>query len=224
MTEQRDFKGVWIPKAIWLDESLNALDKIILAEIDSLDKGSGCWASNQYIANFCQCSSTKVSTSISKLIKLGYLSVESFDGRTRNLKSSLSVFESLPFKNCKAALQDLKETNIEINTDTNTKKERKKESYETIIDEFTKSEALKNALYEFIKMRKLIKRPLTDRALSLLIGRLKELGKTEAVQIAILNQSIINNWQSVYPLKNNGNVGANGIKLTDDDGILDGIL
>lgn len=224
MTEQRDFKGVWIPKAIWLDESLNALDKIILAEIDSLDKGTGCWASNQYIASFCQCSSTKVSTSISKLIKLGYLSVESFDGRTRNLKSSLSNFERQTFKNCKAAYQNLKETNIETNTDTNTKKERKKESYETIIDEFTKSETLKNALYEFIKMRKLIKRPLTDRALSLLIGRLKEFGQTEAVQIEILNQSIMNNWQSVYPLKTSGNIGANGIKLTDDDGILDGIL
>jgi hypothetical protein len=34
---ERDFKGVWIPKEIWLDERLNALEKIILTEIDSLD-------------------------------------------------------------------------------------------------------------------------------------------------------------------------------------------
>ena len=52
----RDFKGIWIPKEIWLDERLNALDKIILAEINSLDGEDGCYASNQYLAEFCQCS------------------------------------------------------------------------------------------------------------------------------------------------------------------------
>ena len=27
----RDFKGIWIPKEIWLDDDLNATDKIIFA-------------------------------------------------------------------------------------------------------------------------------------------------------------------------------------------------
>lgn len=121
----RDFKGVWIPKAVWLDERLNALDKIILTEIDSLDQGErGCFASNKYIAEFCQCSETKVSTAISKLIKFGYLTVLSFDGRQRILKSSLSNFERQGHKICKADSQNLKESNIENNTNTNTKRER----------------------------------------------------------------------------------------------------
>ena len=38
-TAERDFKGVWIPKEVWLDERLSMLDKGIFAEIDSLDKG-----------------------------------------------------------------------------------------------------------------------------------------------------------------------------------------
>ena len=68
---ERDFKGVWIPKTVWLDERLNALDKVILTEIDSLDCGErGCYASNQHIADFCQCSESKVSKAISKLIGL----------------------------------------------------------------------------------------------------------------------------------------------------------
>ena len=33
----RDFKGVWIPKDIWLNENLTMLEKVILIEIDSLD-------------------------------------------------------------------------------------------------------------------------------------------------------------------------------------------
>lgn len=112
----RDFKGVWIPKEVWLDGRLSMLDKGILAEIDSLDNGeSGCFASNEHLAEFCQCSLTKVSTSISKLIELGYLTVASFDGRKRFLKSSLSKSERQTFKNCKADFQILKDSNTYSN-------------------------------------------------------------------------------------------------------------
>lgn len=112
----RDFKGVWIPKEVWLDERLSMLDKGILAEIDSLDNGdAGCFASNEHLAEFCQCSLTKVSTSISKLIELGYLTVASFDGRKRFLKSSLSKSERQTFKNCKADFQILKDSNTYSN-------------------------------------------------------------------------------------------------------------
>ena len=123
-TENRDFKGVWIPKAVWCDIRLNALDKIILTEIDSLDMGEdGCWASNKYIADFCQCSETKVSTAISKLIEYGYLSVKSFDGRQRILKSRLSNFERQTLKNSKADSQNLKQSNTKNNTSNKTSKD-----------------------------------------------------------------------------------------------------
>ena len=69
--QERDFKGVWIPKEIWLDKRLTPLDKMILVEIDSLDiTNKGCFASNKYLAEFCQCTETKISTTISKLKKL----------------------------------------------------------------------------------------------------------------------------------------------------------
>ena len=93
MEQERDFKGVWIPKTVWLDKRLSALDKMILTEIDSLaSEERGCFASNAYIADFCQCSEAKVTKSISLLIKLGYLYVASFNGRQRELKSRLSTF------------------------------------------------------------------------------------------------------------------------------------
>lgn len=118
---ERDFKGVWIPRTVWLDERLNALDKIILTEIDSLDIGErGCYASNKYIADFCQCSETKVSTAISKLIEYGYLYVQKFDGRQRELKSRLSNFERQNLKKCKADFEILKESNTFNNTNNNT--------------------------------------------------------------------------------------------------------
>lgn len=121
---QRDFKGVWIPKEIWLDEKLNMLEKGILTEIDSLDdEKTGCYASNKYIAEFCQCSETKVSGAVSKLKKLGYIYEKSFDGRQRILKSRLTNFVRQNNKNCEADTQNLRHNNIVNNEVDYNKKE-----------------------------------------------------------------------------------------------------
>ena len=120
---ERDFKGVWIPKVIWLDTRLSALDKVILTEIDSLDQGErGCYASNKHIADFCQCSEAKVTKSVSQLIKYGYLYVQKFDGRQRELRSRLSIFTTLPSKNYEAESQKIRQSNTGNNPPTNTNK------------------------------------------------------------------------------------------------------
>lgn len=99
----------------------------------------------------------------------------------------------------KQSLPNIKE---DIKEDIKEEKERKKESsYDQIISEFAIGEKVKEALYEFIKMRKLIKKPLTDKALKLLINKLKGMSANEAEQVAILEQSIMNNWQGIFPLK-----------------------
>lgn len=99
-TPQRDFKGIWIPRKIWFDERLTALDKIILAEIDSLDAGEqGCYASNAHIASFCQCSERKVSEAIARLIELDYIFVKSFNGRERTLKSRVEFVNEADTQN-----------------------------------------------------------------------------------------------------------------------------
>ena len=95
------------------------LEKGILTEIDSLDnEENGCFASNEYIAKFCQCSETKVSTAIKKLIELDYLYVKNFDGRIRILKSRLSNFERQTINNLKSEFKNFKDNNI-INNKTN---------------------------------------------------------------------------------------------------------
>ena len=201
----RDFKGVWIPKNVWLDNRLTALDKIILCEINSLDvEEKGCWASNKYLAEFCKCSETKVSTSISKLIKIGYVYKENFDGRSRVLKVCLSKNESLPFKNLKSGFQNLKESNIieiynrdiyNIERDT-----PQKNDIQNLILEYTGNEQLRDSLNEFVKMRKLIKKPLTKKALKLNLSKLDNIGNSDQEKILIVNQSIEHSWQSFYEL------------------------
>ena len=119
----RDFKGVWIPKEVWLDERLSMLDKGILAEIDSLDNGEdGCFASNEYIAKFCQCSERKVTDSVSRLINLGYVKLATFDGRKRYLRSCLEESARRSSKNCESDQQNPRHNNIPSNTHNNTDK------------------------------------------------------------------------------------------------------
>lgn len=95
----------------------------------------------------------------------------------------------------------------DINTDNKTKdiktnkKEKKETEFDSVINENFTDEELKQTIYEFIKMRKAIKKPLTTRGLELMINKLKKITSNTNEQIQILNNSIMNNWLGIFPLK-----------------------
>ena len=61
---------------------------------------------------------------------------------------------------------------------------------------------LEIAMDDFAAARKAMKKPLTDKARELTIKELEKLAPgDEAMQIAIINQSIQRGWQGVFPLK-----------------------
>lgn len=72
----RDFKGIWIPKNIWLAQDLGWTEKLVLVEIDSLDGEQGCFASNEYLSSFFGLSKDRISKVISTLKNKGYITVE----------------------------------------------------------------------------------------------------------------------------------------------------
>jgi hypothetical protein len=88
MSNSRDFKGVWIPKEIWLNPDLLPLEKLFLAEIDSLDNDNakGCFASNEYFGQFFRITEGSAANIISGLKKRGYVFQVFFDGRNRGLR------------------------------------------------------------------------------------------------------------------------------------------
>lgn len=75
MTE-RDFKGVWIPREIWLDNNLGWSAKLLLVEIDSLEQNGECFASNEHFAKFFGLSKDRISKLISELKEKGYIEVK----------------------------------------------------------------------------------------------------------------------------------------------------
>lgn len=107
------------------------------------------------------------------------------------------------------------EKNNDVNNSKkeNIKREYKNNSnnnkgYDLIINSYTKNEELKTAILEFIKMRKAIKKPVTDRALILILNKADKLAPKDEEKVQILNQSIENCWQGIYPLKSRGIVYA----------------
>lgn len=87
---------------------------------------------------------------------------------------------------------------------TNKKKESTRAGYDEIIADYTENGELRSSLMEFVKMRKMMKKPLTDRALSLLLTSKKGLdglASTDAEKIDIVQQSIMRGWMGFFPLK-----------------------
>lgn len=93
-------------------------------------------------------------------------------------------------------------------SNTNKKKESTRARYDEIINGYTENEELRSALVEFVKMRKMKKNPLTNRALSLLLTSSKKgldcLASNDAEKIDIVNQSIMRGWMGFFPLKDDG--------------------
>lgn len=74
--QQRQFKGIWIPKEVWESKELTLQQKVMLVEIDSLDNEKGCYASNKYFSEFFGISNGRVSQVINELVDKGYLNAE----------------------------------------------------------------------------------------------------------------------------------------------------
>ena len=113
-----------------------------------------------------------------------------------------SISEKNPLKEKKVKERKVKENKVNKNTGA---KEKIDLSY------FSYDEKLNEAFLEYAKMREKIKKPIsTQHTVDLLVKKLKELSTVNGnmdndIAIAVLDQSIMNNWQDLYGLKSNNN-------------------
>lgn len=95
-TNERKFKGVWIPAAIWNHKALTWMEKCVIAEIDSLsDAASPCIASDDYIAEKFDISRGRMANILSKLRRENFLETVSFDGRRRGMRVKAGFTETV---------------------------------------------------------------------------------------------------------------------------------
>lgn len=73
---KRDFKGVWVPKEVWLNKELSASEKLVFIEIHSLDNEFGCVANNEHFVEMFGLSERAVQHNIKALKEKGLIDVE----------------------------------------------------------------------------------------------------------------------------------------------------
>lgn len=81
------------------------------------------------------------------------------------------------------------------------KESKEKETLYKSEPDISTEESLDSALARFVEYRNEIKKPLTADAVGLIRGELEKIGRDTKERVAILNQSIMNHWIGVFPLK-----------------------
>lgn len=220
MEDKRSYYAI-IPANIRYDKNITPNAKLLYGEITALCNEKGyCWATNEYFSKLYGVSKQSISKWIKSLKDNNYISVEMIyrEGTKEILNRYIKIIEYPMKENLNTPIQEnandpmqekLKENNtfsfnttLSFNTTSNRlKKERKKNGYDEILSTI-EDDSLRELYVDYIKMRKLIKAPMTDRALTMLINKVNELEPYDIErQKKMLENAIVNNWKSVYPLK-----------------------
>ena len=128
------FKGVWIPKAVFVLDDLTLHQKIVLSMILSLTSDKPCFATNHYIGEILGIHPNRVSVQLNNLKKLKYLRIDiNRDDDTKQILKRLIT----PTPYLRNRLEGLNET---VNTPINdtakgiTKKDNKEDNKHIHVD------------------------------------------------------------------------------------------
>lgn len=89
----------------------------------------------------------------------------------------------------------------ETMTKTKTKRNTKEKALASFLESYTDNAELLEALRGFVEMRKEKGGVLTERALQLSLSKLDKLSSRDEEKIAIVNESVMREWKTFYPLK-----------------------
>ena len=197
-------------KANWKDGKWQGID---------IKRGSFISSYNK-IASETALSVMEVRTAFNHLKCTGEVTSKSHSKYTVFTVKNYDLYQSINKQNNVLLTNNQQTINTQLTTIEEVKKERKEElknkkkkSIAKAIQEkdlvfFPDDEKLNKAFCDFVEMRNQIKKPMTDRAIQLAVKKLKELSAIpysddfdHETAIRILEQSIMNSWQGLFPLK-----------------------
>jgi hypothetical protein len=173
---------------------------------------------------------TTIKTTLNELKQNGYLTVtklnpnqsktgrfeyiyDVFENPNQKQEGKKQGIESLGVENLDVdtlsveSLDLYKDTNKSSTKELNTKEsstKKYKETYVSILNDYTQNEELKESLQSFIEMRKKLK-GFTVNAFKLNLKKLDKLAIDDYTKIEIVNQSVMNSWKSFFELNNKQN-------------------
>ena len=178
----------------------------------------------QYLADFTGTTKQTIIKVLKSLVGKGYIEKsESYQNNVKfcTYKINTTVVENLA--GSKKSLMGGKESlmgggkeslpnnkSLDNESLNNINKKTKKTDFDILIDDYTCNDKLKESIYEFIKMRKANKKPLTPYGLKKILNKLDTLAADDDGKIQILDQSIERSWAGVFELKDNKGGNNNG--------------
>ncbi|PJI09512.1 MULTISPECIES: helix-turn-helix domain-containing protein [Clostridium] len=207
---QRSYYAI-IPANIRYDRRITPNAKLLYGEITALTNEKGyCWASNAYFAELYNVSKTSISKWIKQLIDCEYLkSVVIYkEGTKEILNRYLTILIGGIEEKLHTPIEEKLKDNTTLINNTINNTNKKKKSLDDLINGYTDNKELIETLEDFLKMRKSIKKPLTNRGMELLLRKLDSLSENDNEKVEILNQSIFNSWQGIFPLKRGSEYGT----------------
>ena len=123
--------------------------------------------------------------------------------QNRRARQKQALIESNVMSQCDSNVTSRDCHAIEEEKEEEKEEDKKEKKSKTPTVYYHLDDCLNQAFVDYVEMRKKIKKPLaTDRAVKLAMDNLKKLsGGDNAIAIQILNQSIMNSWQGLFPLK-----------------------
>ena len=184
----------------WIDllATANYTDRTVLFDGSPIPVAAGSFiTSKRKLAERWGWSTTKISKF------LGVLEKEKMITQKSDTKKTVISIENWDFyqgSNDTENTQKKHQSNTEVTQKKTDKKDKKdKKEKNSNINPLT---PLETEIENFKEFRKRIKKPMTPRAVDLLLLNLTKLaGSDEQKKIAILQQSIFNGWQGVFDLK-----------------------
>lgn len=215
------FVGIFIPRELWLRADLTITEKVLAGVIDALDRGTGCWASNSYLADTLGVGERQIREYLGRLEQANVVRRWSTDGQrmistiySTGRKDPTTVEEKILPPRLNTATNSIGDNIKYINNRGDASLSIGFVKLKVDLDAVAEK-----AFKEFLDHRKEIKRPLTQRALE---GNIETV-KSEAIKHGLtfgamakemVDASIRSGWYGLFPTRK---AGATKKPLTSED-------
>jgi hypothetical protein len=199
MEERPNYYAI-IPAEVRYDNDLRPNEKLLYGEISCLTESTGeCWATNKYFSQLYNVQTNAIATWIRHLKDKQYIEVEYIYSGKEIQKRIIKLggiqkdntYSQKDSRGIHKKIGGYSQKGEENNTSMNTTSKN--------ITRYYKDDELNDMFLEYLTLRKKIKAVNSERAINCLLKKLEPY--QDSIKKEMIEESIVNSWKSVYPLK-----------------------
>lgn len=126
-------------------------------------------------------------------------SKRSNENQTENKRKSNANQNRIKAESNEDQTENKRDTGTGTDTDTDPKGKKNPTGSKKAASAYASDPALNSAVKDFIEHRRKMRRPMSDRAISLFMRKMQSLAPSAEGQVALINTAIEHGWLTVYP-------------------------